>query len=416
MMADLLREVLRMGDESGVTYVRSKHVPEETLAQLAYLTHDHAVAAGRQESSAGDRIYDGGIQPWWRDEGNLSEEEAARLFHLRSDVVAWLEEQGLASRPDPRSTLLHVWPRSDAAQDKGPLVWTRDEVILALDLFVQAGSLNGGPLPGKTDRRVTELSGLLQKLPVYPRSRRGPKFRNPAGVALKLANFRAVERGVKLALGILEANSLPRGMSSSNAMDREVFEDFFERDFRGLSEAAQAIRATADQYDDAVPAVVVESCPVESDATAYYETSGTSGGMAVRAEHGLVARYTAWLAGIGIEAVARLYRVPGLALPLRCDVFLPEKNVLIEAKSSCRRESIRMAIGQLLDYRRYEKTEPELAILLPSEPSTDIRDFLASLDVAWIWLSKSGFHDSVKGRYIGVLDVAGPCVNPQREP
>jgi hypothetical protein len=110
-----------------------------------------------------------------------------------------------------------------------------------------------------------------------------------------------------------------------------------------------------------------------------------------------VARYTAWLAGIGVESVARLYRVPALALPLRCDVFLPEKNVLIEAKSSCRRESIRMAIGQLLDYRRYENTEPELAILLPSEPNTDIQDLLASLDIAWIWPHKSGFRDSAKG-------------------
>lgn len=399
MMADLLREVLRMGDESQVTYVRSTHIPEETLAQLAYLTHDHAVAAGREGSSAGERIYNGGIQPWWRDEGGLSEEETARLFHLRSDVVAWLEEQGLASRPDPRSTLLHVWPRSDATQDIGTLVWTRDEVILALDLFVQAGSLNGGSLPGKKDPRVLELSGLLQSLPVYPRSRRGLKFRNPAGVALKLANFRAVERDTKLTLGFPQAERLPRGMSSSNAMDREVFEDLFERDFRGLSEAAQAIRASADQYDDAVPAVVAESCPVESAATASYETAGTTGGTAVRAEHGLVARYTAWLAGTGIESVARLYRVPALALPLRCDVFLTEKNVLIEAKSSCRRESIRMAIGQLLDYRRYEKTQPELAVLLPSEPNADIRELLVSLDIAWIWPHKSGFRDSAKGRY-----------------
>jgi hypothetical protein len=246
---------------------------------------------------------------------------------------------------------------------------------------------------------VTELSERLKSLPVYPRSRRGPKFRDPAGVGLKLANFRFVERDIKLALGIPEAESLPKGMSSINAVDREVFEEFFERDFRGLSEAAHAIRATANQYDDAVPAVVAESCPVESAATASYETAGSAGGTAVRAEHGLVARYTAWLAGIGVESVARLYRVPALALPLRCDVFLPEKNVLIEAKSSCRRESIRMAIGQLLDYRRYEKTEPELAMLLPSSPDTDIRDLLVSLDIAWIWPHKSGFRDSAKGRY-----------------
>lgn len=399
VMADLLREVLRQGDESGVSYVRRRHVPDQTFTQLAYLTHDHAFTVGRGGSSVGERIFDGGIQSWWRNEGGLSEQQADRLFHLRSDVVDWLTEQGLAARSDPRSTPLHVWARPDVAPTKELLDWTRDEDILALDLFVRAGSLNGGPLPGKADRRVVELSRQLQSLPVYPLRRRGPKFRNPPGVALKLANFRAVERLVKLANRIPGAESLPAGMPSTSTVDREVFEEFFELDFRGLSEAAQAIRGTVSQFDDAVSAVVVESCPVESATTASYETAGSAGGTRTRAEHGLVARYTGWLAGIGVKSVARLYRVPKLALPLRCDIFLPDKNVLIEAKSSGRRESIRMAIGQLLDYRRYEKTEPELAILLPSSPDKDIRELLASLDIALIWPYRSGFRDSVNGRY-----------------
>lgn len=181
-------------------------------------------------------------------------------------------------------------------------------------------------------------------------------------------------------------------MPSSFAVDREVFEEFFDREFLGLAEAAQAIRATAVRFDDAVSAVVVESCPVESAATVSYETAGSTGGTRIRAEHGLVARYTEWLDGLGVKSVARIYRVPKLALPLRCDIFLPEKNVLIEAKSTYRRESMRMAIGQLLDYRRYEETEPELAVLLPSLPIRDIRDLLASLDIALIWPHGSGFN------------------------
>ena len=120
MLADLLREVLRMGDGKGVRYVRSRHVPEGTFAQLAYLTHDHAFTVGREGNSAGERIYDAGILPWWRDEGGLSQREVDRLYQLRSDVVDWLEEQGLASRSHPRSTPLHVWPRSGAAPAEEP--------------------------------------------------------------------------------------------------------------------------------------------------------------------------------------------------------------------------------------------------------------------------------------------------------
>lgn len=111
VLENLLREVLRSGDHSGVTYVRKTHVPEETFASLAYLTHDHAFAVGTEGSSDGERIYDGGIYPWWRDEGGLSEEEAVRLYMLRSDVVSWLKDQGLASRSSPRSTPLRVMTR-----------------------------------------------------------------------------------------------------------------------------------------------------------------------------------------------------------------------------------------------------------------------------------------------------------------
>ena len=76
-----------------------------------------------------------------------------------------------------------------------------------------------------------------------------------------------------------------------------------------------------------------------------------------------MSRYVASLAAVGITAVSHLYRVPGLARPLFCDIVLPEKNLLIEAKASGGRDSIRMAIGQLLDYRRLEETKPQLAVL-----------------------------------------------------
>jgi hypothetical protein len=60
-LADLLREVLRSGNENGVKYVRNTHVPEETFARLAYLTHDHAFDVGKEGSSADERLYEGGI-------------------------------------------------------------------------------------------------------------------------------------------------------------------------------------------------------------------------------------------------------------------------------------------------------------------------------------------------------------------
>jgi 5-methylcytosine-specific restriction enzyme A len=43
------------------------------------------------------------------------------------------------------------------------------------------------------DARVQELSDLLQLLPLHPPELRGPKFRNPNGVYMKVQNFKAFD-------------------------------------------------------------------------------------------------------------------------------------------------------------------------------------------------------------------------------
>jgi hypothetical protein len=355
------------------------------------VTYEHILAGAAGDSPDGWLTYKEGIAGLWREVASLTKEEFGRLFHLRTDVVKQVSEQGLVYRSGPQSNLLYVRLDLDGPPHGAVLGWTREEDILALDLFVKAGSLNGGPLPGKADPRVVGLSQLLRDLPVYPRARRGPRFRNPGGVALKLANFRAVERAVKLGRGIPGAESLPAGMPAFSALDRAVFEEFFDRGFDGLSVEAQAIRAAATGLEDAIQAPTVEDRPVENPGVSTYETTDAVGGTRTRAEHELVSRYVAGLSAVGITAVSHLYRVPGQARPLFCDIVLPAKNLLIEAKASSGRDSIRMAIGQLLDYQRFEQTKPQLAVLLPHKPDQDICDLLSSADIALIWADGDTF-------------------------
>lgn len=97
--------------------------------------------------------------------------------------------------------------------------WTREEVILALDLYNELK----GSIPGPNDERVIALSEELRSLPYHREASKVASFRNPAGVAFKLQNIRQVAGG--------------QGLPHTARTDREVWEDF------GGNQAATATAA-----------------------------------------------------------------------------------------------------------------------------------------------------------------------------
>ena len=107
---------------------------------------------------------------------------------------------------------------------------------------------------------------------------------------------------------------------------------------------------------------------------------------AERREQGLVQRYKAHLEAQGHKVTRHLYTpFPG-ARTLACDLFRRTDRVLVEAKGRVRRESVRMAVGQLFDYLRFEAERPSRSVvLLPREPSPDLVDLVhcAGFDVLW---------------------------------
>lgn len=85
--------------------------------------------------------------------------------------------------------------------------WSRDETLIALDLLYRHGKALG---PSHSD--VEELSELLRSAKIHPVDKRNDKFRNSAGVALKLQN-------------LLSATDPTRKISSSDT-DKAVVADF----------------------------------------------------------------------------------------------------------------------------------------------------------------------------------------------
>lgn len=106
---------------------------------------------------------------------------------------------------------------------------------------------------------------------------------------------------------------------------------------------------------------------------------------AERREQELVLRLEAYLRSQGRDAM-RLKIVPeGERRPMFCDVYDKTGGILIEAKGTVARDALRMAIGQLMDYRRFSRKDTALAVLVPERPRPDLLALLESVDVGVIW-------------------------------
>jgi hypothetical protein len=278
-------------------------------------------------------------------------------------------------------------------------------LILALDLYIRTGAIGGGSIPDRDAPDVVELSRRMSLLPIWSEGQRASTFRNPSGVVLKLANFRAVERTVAHELRLPGAADLPKGMRSFGALDRIVFEEFFGRWESLRAEAASILAASqhvsADLVKDAKGRyLLARDAPFDGGGAGEYEAGAGAGGIRSRSESQLVESYAGHLVARGHTVTGRHYLVEGEARLLRADLLIRDVDVLVEAKASDARHAVRMAIGQLADYRRFEPTEPDVAVLLPKRPIRDLERLLTGLDIGVVWPVSGGFRDTVGGRLV----------------
>lgn len=98
------------------------------------------------------------------------------------------------------------------------------------------------------------------------------------------------------------------------------------------------------------------------------------------------------LVALGHQVHRQQIQPAGQAHPIYTDLFDATDNVLYEAKSDSSRESVRMAIGQLLDYRRFLPEETQLAVLVPTKPARDLCELLRSVDVDIRWPEADGSY------------------------
>lgn len=103
--------------------------------------------------------------------------------------------------------------------------------------------------------------------------------------------------------------------------------------------------------------------------------------------------FEAYLVSQGHVVGRHSYQIDSSARPLANDLFDETARTLYEAKADVSRSDLRMAIGQLFDYRRFE-TEPEglrLSVLLPRRPSDDLVALLRDLEIGVAYRTRDGF-------------------------
>jgi 5-methylcytosine-specific restriction protein A len=133
--------------------------------------------------------------------------------------------------------------------------------------------------------------------------------------------------------------------------------------------------------------------PPEQHLAHTYEVSGTASTHAERRESDLVKRFEAHLKAQGHEVMRWRLRPPGEMLSLLTDTYDKTARELFEAKGSSSRNYVRLAIGQLLDYRRFIDVDGiKLSVLLPSRPSPDVLALLTSVNMECVYEDGSAFR------------------------
>lgn len=131
-----------------------------------------------------------------------------------------------------------------------------------------------------------------------------------------------------------------------------------------------------------VATVAVDAVPVAAVNTEQSDVEKIVSGPVIQREGQLTTRFQQYLEDRGCEV--KRYRIVPIGSPaLYSDLADITHNVVYEAKGSADRMSVRLALGQVLDYGRYIDNA-RLAVLLPAAPAADLVELLESHDVGCV--------------------------------
>lgn len=105
-------------------------------------------------------------------------------------------------------------------------------------------------------------------------------------------------------------------------------------------------------------------------------------------------RYQHWNRNRGHRVTGKDILLPGQRNLLRVDLYDVDSSEIIEAKASTERDSVRLALGQILDYARYVH-HARRAVLLPKRPAVDLVDLLSGHGVSCIYETRTDVFERI---------------------
>ena len=144
-----------------------------------------------------------------------------------------------------------------------------------------------------------------------------------------------------------------------------------------------------------VEAVSVDAVPQAVIKNEVSEFERAASGSALQKEADLTRRFTDYLETEHGRTVRR-YKITTPAGIFFTDTADITAGVLYEAKSDASRMSVRLALGQVLDYGRYVNGS-DLAVLLPAMPAADLIELLESHQVGCVVEGADGQFFDVTG-------------------
>lgn len=159
-----------------------------------------------------------------------------------------------------------------------------------------------------------------------------------------------------------------------------------------VSQSSETDPGIAKEFERRPSSPTVTDIPPESRVSEQFERDVPDPVVAERRESALQERYQDFLTTKGRVVCRQRVDVPGATHPLYTDIFDATTRELVEVKSECGRSTVRLALGQILDYARY--VDPNsMAVLLPDKPAEDLLTLLSTYNVAAVWESTEGVFE-----------------------